>query len=286
MIDGDRSGPSAGALGPRASTNGQARTALDRMRLDGKVALVTGGSQGLGLAMAEALAQAGAEVAIAARRADRLAAAKERVDAHGSSILTITADLSDVDAARGAVDDVFTHFGRVDVLVTAAGTQLRKPALEVTPDEWDAVVAVNLRGVYFTCQQAARHMLAQQPLDEGPCRGKIINVASLTAVGAWPDVSVYGMTKGGVVQMTKAMAFEWGVHGINVNAIGPGTFPTELTEALYNDPARTEGILRRVPLGRPGEADDVGGAAVLLASSASDYITGQVIWVDGGWLVT
>lgn len=259
---------------------------LDQMRIDGKAALVTGGSQGLGLAMATALAGAGADVAIVARRRDRLDAAARGLRSHGGRITTIEADLGSAEEAMAVVDQVVETFGRLDIFVAAAGTQLRRPALEVTPDEWDRVVAVNLKAVYFGAQRAAAHMLARPRPDDGACRGKIITVASLTAVGAWQDVSVYGMTKGGVVQITKALALELASEGVTVNAIGPGTFPTELTEPLYADEGRTRQILSRLPLGRPGRGEDLAGLTVLLASPASDYITGQVFWVDGGWLIT
>jgi NAD(P)-dependent dehydrogenase (short-subunit alcohol dehydrogenase family) len=256
---------------------------LDRMRLDGKVALVTGGSQGLGLGMAMALAEAGADVAIAARSRERLDAAAAQLSAMGHRVLPLAVDLADVDAATDAVGRTVAAFGRIDILVAAAATQLRKPALEVIPDEWDSLVAVNLRSVYFTCQRAARHMLNRDRPADGGSLGKIVTIASLTAVGAWPDVSVYGMTKGGIVQMTKAMALEWAPHGICVNAIGPGTFKTELTQALYEDSTRSERIVSRIPLGRAGNPADLAGAVVYLASPASDYVTGQVLWVDGGW---
>lgn len=259
---------------------------LERMRLDGKAALVTGGSQGLGLSMAEALAEAGADVAIVARRSDRLAHAARALERHARRVVPLDADLASVDAAVEVVDRAADALGGLDIFVAAAGTQLRKPALVVTPEEWDAVVAVNLKAVYFGCQRAATHMLERTRSENGSCRGKIITIASLTAVGAWPEVSVYGMTKGGVVQLTKALALELAPEGITANAIGPGTFPTELTEPLYNDAERTRQILARLPLGRPGAVTDLAGLTILLASSASDYITGQVFWVDGGWLVT
>jgi NAD(P)-dependent dehydrogenase (short-subunit alcohol dehydrogenase family) len=198
--------------------------------------------------------------------------------------LPIRVDLSDTRAAMATIDRTVATLGRLDILVTAAASQLRKPILQVTPEDWEHVVAVNLRAVYFMCQQAAGQMLKRDRPDDGT-RGKIINVASLTAVGAWPNVSVYGATKGGVVQMTKAMALEWGPLGICANAIGPGTFRTELTRPLYDDPARAERIVSRIPLGRPGIPDDLAGAVVFLASPASDYVTGQVLWIDGGWLV-
>lgn len=183
-----------------------------------------------------------------------------------------------LDRATEAVDRAVEALGRLDVLVTAAGAQLRRPALEVEPEEWERLVAVNLRAVYFMCQRAARHMV------ERGTGGKIVTVASLTAVASWPDVSVYGMTKGGVVQATKAMAREWAPYGICVNAIGPGTFHTDLTEDLYSDPERRAEIVARIPLGRPGVPSNLAGATVFLASPASDYVTGHVLWVDGGWL--
>lgn len=258
---------------------------LERMRLDGKVALVTGGSQGLGLGMARALAEAGADIALAARGEDRLAAAAAQIEACGRRALSLPVDLSDLDAAMATIDRAVDGLGRLDILVTAAAAQFRKPILEVTPDEWEHLVAINLRTVYFMCQRAARHMVSRDRPADGSARGKIINIASLTAVGAWPDVSVYGMTKGGVAQMTKAMALEWAPLGIRANAIGPGTFRTELTKPLYDDPARSERIVSRIPLGRAGLPDDLAGAVVYLASPASDYVTGQVLWIDGGWLV-
>ena len=258
---------------------------LDRMRLDGKVALVTGGSQGLGLGAARALAEAGADVAIAARSEDRLAEAAAWIEALGRRALPVPVDLSDIRAAMATVDHTVATLGRLDILVTAAATQLRKPILQVTPEDWEHLVAVNMRSVYFMCQHAARQMLKRDRPDDGGVRGKIINVASLTAVGAWPNVSVYGTTKGGVAQMTKAMALEWGPLGICANAISPGTFCTELTKSLYDDPERAERIVSRIPLGRPGLPDDLAGAVVYLASPASDYVTGQVLWIDGGWLV-
>ncbi len=248
--------------------------------LAGHAALVTGGSRGLGLGMAEALAAAGCDVAVAARGADRLRDAVARLEGHGVRALALPVDLADPEAAMGAADATAEAFGRLDVLVAAAAGQLRKPFLEVEVAEFDALLGVNLRGIYFLAQRAARHMVA------GGRGGSIITVASLTAVGAWPDVSVYGATKGGLVALTKAMALELAPHGVRANAIGPGTFHTELTDALYSDPERVAGLVDRIPLGRPGLARDLAGATVFLASSASEYVTGQVLWVDGGWLVT
>ena len=258
---------------------------LERLRLDGKVALVTGGSQGLGRAMARALAQAGADVAVAARGEANLATVAAEIASHGRRAVSLVTNLADVAAPERVVEATLAAFGRLDILVAAAAIQLRKPALEVTPADWDALIAVNERAVYFTCQHAARAMLRRERSSDGGAIGKIITIASLTAVGAWPNVSVYGASKGGVTQMTKAMALEWGPLGLCVNAIGPGTFRTELTEALYADPDQARRLVERIPLGRPGVPDDLAGAVVFLASPASDYVTGQVLWVDGGWLV-
>jgi 2-deoxy-D-gluconate 3-dehydrogenase len=252
-------------------------------RVDGKAALVTGGSQGLGLAMADALASAGANVAVVARSHDRLESAAEKLRVHGTQIVTVEADLRQLDQVFRAVDEAAEQLGGLDIAVTSAGTQVRKPALEVTEEDWERLHQVNLRAVFFTCQRAAKHMLKDGPRDGN--RGKIINIASLTAAVPWPKVSVYGVTKSGVAQITKALAAEWGPLGICVNAIGPGTFPTELTEPLYADSNRVTEMLKRIPLGRWGEPNDLAGATLLLASPASDYITGQILWVDGGWLV-
>lgn len=257
----------------------------DRFRLEGKAALVTGGGRGLGQAMAVALAEAGADVAVTGRSMDRLRESCSEIERRGVSALAIEADLADLDAARGAVGCTLAAFGRFDILITAAGLQLRKPALAVTPEEWDRITDVNLRSVYFTCQRAAQAMQERERPADGSALGKIVNIASLTSQVAWPDVSIYTASKGGVMQMTKAMALEWGPLGICVNAIGPGSFRTDLTRALYDDPERTARIEARIPLGRAGNPDDLAGAAVFLASPASDYVTGTVLWVDGGILL-
>lgn len=253
--------------------------------LHGKTALVTGGGRGLGRAMAIALAETGADVAVVGRSRDHLNDSCTAIENHGVRSLAVETDVADLDAVRLAVDRTVDTFGRLDILITAAGLQLRKPALDVTPEDWDRITDVNLRSVYFTCQYAARAMqLRERPADGSPI-GKIINIASLTSQVAWPDVSIYTAAKGGIMQMTKAMAMEWGPLGICVNAIAPGSFRTDLTKALYDDPVRSGRIIDRIPLGRPGEPEDLAGSAVFLAAPASDYITGTVLWVDGGILL-
>ncbi|HEX6972525.1 MAG TPA: glucose 1-dehydrogenase [Limnochordia bacterium] len=251
---------------------------LDLFRLDGKVAVVTGASQGLGRGMAVALAQAGAAVVLVARNEAALTALAAELREAGHTAVPLPCDLSRAGAPASVVERVVAAHGRLDILVTAAAMQVRKPALEVTEDEWDSLIRLNLRSVYFLCQAAARAMIPQGG-------GKIINIASLTSTIAWPDVSIYATGKGGIAQMTKALAFEWARYGIRVNAIGPGTFHTNLTDAVYRDPKKAQEIVARVPLGRAGVPEDLAGAVVFLASPASDYVTGQVLYVDGGRLL-
>lgn len=247
--------------------------------LTGKAALITGASRGLGKGMALALAEAGADVMLVARGRDGLRDTAAAAEAFGRRAVVEPCDLADPAAPAHLVERAVEVFGHLDVLVTAAALQVRKPAVEMTLDDWDRLVNVNLRSVYFLCQQAGIQMIAQG-------RGKIINIASLTSVASWPDVSIYCATKGGIVQMTKAFALEWGPKNVQVNAIGPGTFHTELTDAMYRDPERRAKIVNRVPMGRPGAPEDLAGATIFLASDASNYMTGQVIYIDGGWLVS
>lgn len=252
---------------------------MDLFDLTGKVALVTGASRGLGREMARALALAGADLAIAARSGSRLQELADEVTAMGRRALVLAEDLSDPDTPERLVSATCNHFDRLDILVTSAATQVRKPALEVSQDDWDHLININLRSVYFLNQAAGRFMIQQG-------FGKIINVASLTSVVGWRDVSVYAASKGGVAQLTKTLALEWAEYGVNVNAIGPGTFHTELTDELYRDPKRSQQLIKRIPFGRAGLPKDLAGVTVFLASPASDYITGQVIFVDGGFLVS
>lgn len=250
------------------------------MRLDGKVALVTGGSQGLGFGLAKALSEAGADLTIVARREDRLAQAASQLEKNGGRVLTLAADLSEIEAAQKIVADTVAAFGRLDVLVANAGINLRKPALEVTPDDWDTTMAINLRSVFFSCQAAARQFITQ----DGEARGKIITIASLTSEVALMGVSSYAASKGGIRQLTRALALEWAAYNINVNGLGPGIFRTELNDAVFRDEQRMAGINARIPYGRTGTIDDLAGAVVFLASPASDYVTGQILYVDGGYL--
>jgi 2-deoxy-D-gluconate 3-dehydrogenase len=248
---------------------------LERFRLDGRVALVTGASRGLGAAMATALAEAGADVAVhgnAHAPADTCA----RVEAAGRRALPLVADLAQ-GSPESLVERTLAGLGRLDVLVNNAGIIRRAPAAEHADADWDAVLAVDLSAVFRLARAAGRHMLARGS-------GKIVNVASLLSFQGGITVPGYAAAKGGVAQLTKALANEWAAKGVQVNAIAPGYMRTDNTEALRADPVRSRQILERIPAGRWGEAGDLSGAVVFLASSASDYVSGHVLVVDGGWL--
>jgi 2-deoxy-D-gluconate 3-dehydrogenase len=251
---------------------------MDAFTLDGQVALVTGASRGLGAAMACALASAGADVALHSNEQPATATADRIGTSSGRRTELLTADLSNRAAADRLVSDTLTAFGRVDILVNNAGIIRRRPAAQHTDEEWDTVIEVNLSNAFRLCRAVGRHLLdRQQP-------GKIINVASLLSFQGGVTVPGYAAAKGGLVQLTRALANEWASHGINVNAIAPGYMQTDNTVALREDPQRNRQITERIPAGRWGTPDDLAGAAVFLASRASDYVHGHVLVVDGGWM--
>jgi 2-deoxy-D-gluconate 3-dehydrogenase len=245
--------------------------------LTGKVALVTGASRGLGAAMAVALADAGADVAVHAseQAATRTEAA---ITQKGRQARCFTANLARRDEAARLVPEVISAFGRLDILVNNAGIIRRKPAVEHPDDLWDEVIEVNLSSVFRLSRAAGAHML------ERGAGGKIVNVASLLSFQGGVTVPGYAAAKGGVAQLTKALANEWAGQGINVNAIAPGYMKTDNTIALQADALRSRQIGERIPAGRWGEPEDMGGAVVFLSSRASDYVNGHVLVVDGGWL--
>lgn len=246
--------------------------------LDGKVALVTGASRGLGAAMAVALATAGAQVALHAseRPCADTAAAIEKI--RSGSARCVTANLADRAAVDRLVPDVLTAFGRLDIVVNNAGIIRRQPALEHSDAFWDEVIEVNLTSMFRLSRAAAAHMIERR------AGGKIINVASLLSFQGGINVPGYAAAKGGVAQLTRALANEWAPRGINVNAIAPGYMKTDNTRALQEDPVRSKQILERIPAGRWGSPQDLAGAALFLASRASDYVHGHVLVVDGGWM--
>ena len=247
---------------------------LDLFRLDGRVALVTGAASGLGAAIAVALAEAGAQVAVHGNRR----AALDTAISIGASAAAFQADLGDTAGAEKLFAEVKQRFGRVDILVNNAGTIHRDAAEEFKLEDWQRVLQVNLTSVFQLSQLVGRDLLARKS------RGKIINIASLLSFQGGIRVPAYSASKGGVAQLTKALANEWAAHDIQVNAIAPGYFATTNTEALQADPVRNRQILERIPAGRWGKPEDLAGAAVYLASPASDYVTGTVLTVDGGWM--
>lgn len=244
--------------------------------LEGRVALVTGGATGIGAAIAVALAKAGADVAVTTHHADADHVGRQ-VHALGRRFAALPTDLADPAQVLTLPDRVESALGAVDILVNNAGIIRRADALDTTPDDFDAVLDVNLRAVWQLTQAAAQGMLVRG-------HGKIINVASLLAVQGGVRVPAYTASKHAVAGLTKALANEWAPRGVNVNALAPGYVETDNTRALRDDPDRARQILERIPAGRWGRPDDLAGAAVFLASSASDYVHGHLLVVDGGWL--
>jgi NAD(P)-dependent dehydrogenase (short-subunit alcohol dehydrogenase family) len=251
---------------------------MPSLRLDGRAALITGGGRGLGLGMALALAHAGADVALASRTKTELEEAADLIQEIGRRSLLLPTDVSDVSAVRAMVNRAADHFGRLDILVNAAGINNRQPVDNFTEADWDQLMAVNLKGAFFASQEAARRMRRQG-------KGKIINVGSIAFEIIVPNIALYAISKGGMRQMTRALAVELAGHNICVNAIAPGRFWTKMTDAVFSNDDLYESAISPIPLGRPGTASDLAGATILLASDAGDYITGQTIAVDGGWLV-
>ncbi len=251
---------------------------LEKFSLKGKSGIVTGGGSGIGRAIATGVAQAGAEVVIAGRNKERLEKTASEIRKFGGPVLPFQADVSRIEDIRRLVDRSVKEFGKIDFLFNNAGTIRRNPSEDFTEKDWDEVVNTNLKGPFFLAQAVARVMISQKR------KGKIINTSSLSAVQGGKRVPAYAASKGGLAQVTKTMANDWAKYNILVNAIGPGWVRTELTEALQQDKERHAEILGRIPLGRWADPEDLVGAAVFLASDASDYITGQTIFVDGGWL--
>jgi 2-dehydro-3-deoxy-D-gluconate 5-dehydrogenase len=249
---------------------------LDRFSLKGKAALVTGSSRGLGAAIAAALAEAGAKVAVHGSGAPP-EATRKRIAACGVETIALVGDVGEREVCARLVEETVNGLGTIDILVNNAGTIRRSPAVEQSEEDWMTVLNVNLTSVFRLTQHAGRHMLASGS-------GKVINIASLLSFQGGIFVPAYAAAKGGVAQLTKAFANEWAAKGVNVNAIAPGYMATDNTEALQKNPERSRQILERIPAGRWGSPEDLAGAAVFLASGASDYVNGHVLVVDGGWM--
>jgi NAD(P)-dependent dehydrogenase (short-subunit alcohol dehydrogenase family) len=251
---------------------------LEVFSLRGKTSLVTGGGRGIGRGIARALAGAGSDLLMVSRTESQLREAANAITSEfGRRVEIMTVDLARVETFPNIIDRAVSLFGRLDIFVNNAGANIRKPFLEVTEEDYQQVMEIQLHAAYFMAQAAAKVMVQ--------CGGgKIINLASLTSKIAVPNISVYGAAKGGIFSLTKAMAVELAPHNINVNAVAPGYVRTAMTEAAFKDKARFEWMLSRIPLGRFGTAEDIGNTVLFLASPASDYLTGEVIYVDGGWM--
>jgi NAD(P)-dependent dehydrogenase (short-subunit alcohol dehydrogenase family) len=246
--------------------------------LSGQVALVTGASKGLGKAIAVALAGAGTDLALHARNIDDLKSVKSLIETQGRRAEIFYTDVLDKASVDKSVAATLKTFGHIDILVNNAGVNIRKPVLELAPEEWDLVLNTNLRGYFLVAQAVVPDMLSRG-------RGKVINMASILGQVGLPNQLAYASSKGGVVQMTKIMALEWAKQGVQVNAIGPTYFETPLVAQLRNDPERFQFIVDRTPMGRWGQPEELAGVVIFLASRASDFVTGQTIFIDGGWTI-
>lgn len=243
--------------------------------LTGKVALVTGASRGLGQYFARALARAGADLAITSRDKSALSDFAGEIDSLGRHVFCADLDVRDYASIQQAIAAIEKHFGKIDILVNNAGCNIRKPALEVTWDDWNKILDTNLRGSFFVAQAVARGMIQRK-------YGRIINIGSVTSVQGYAGLGPYGASRGGIRQLTMSLADDWGSYGITVNCLAPGWFKTEQNRVLYENAAWVEYICDRIPVKRPGRPDDLDGAVVFLASESSRYITGQTLLVDGG----
>jgi 2-deoxy-D-gluconate 3-dehydrogenase len=250
---------------------------LNKFSLKGKAGIVTGASQGLGKGMATALAQAGADLVIVSRTQSVLEKTAEEIRTFEHKVVPVTGDISKKEDIERIVNKTLEKFGKIDFLFNNAGIIRRCPSEDYSEKDWDEVISINLKGVFLLAQAVGRVMIKQGG-------GKIINTSSLIAVTGGKTIPAYAASKGGVAQLTKALANDWAKYNINVNAIGPGYFKTDQTKPLWTDKARYRELTERIPMGRWGDPEDLAGTAVFLASEASDYITGQTIFVDGGWL--
>jgi gluconate 5-dehydrogenase len=243
--------------------------------LSGRLALITGSSKGIGLALAGALGAAGATLVLNARDAARLEAARLELQGRGLNVHAVPFDVTDADAVQAGVAAIEANIGAIDILVNNAGMQHRSPFAEFPIDAWRKLTATNLDSVFFVGRAVAQRMIERR-------RGKIINICSVQSELGRPGIAPYAATKGAVKMLTKGMAIDLGKHGIQVNGLGPGYFKTELNQALVADPAFSAWLTGRTPAGRWGEVDELGGAAIFLASDASSFVSGHILYVDGG----
>ncbi|PGH28287.1 2-deoxy-D-gluconate 3-dehydrogenase [Polytolypa hystricis UAMH7299] len=258
---------------------------LSLFSLGGKTALVTGGTRGIGKSMAIALAEAGADIILVQRDESNTTARDEIIQKTGVKASIRVADLSNKEAVAGIIPGIIKDGGKVDILLNCGGIQRRHPSEKFPDDDWDEVLQVNLTAVFILCREFGAYLLSRDASAfQSSRRGAIINVASLLSFQGGVTVPAYAASKGGVAQLTKALSNEWASKGISVNAIAPGYIDTDMNEALINDPGRNSGIMARIPAGRWGKPDDFKGVVVFLASEASNYVSGEIICVDGGWM--
>jgi NAD(P)-dependent dehydrogenase (short-subunit alcohol dehydrogenase family) len=249
---------------------------MPNFSLAGQTALVTGAGRGIGASLAHAFAGAGAQVAVAARTRDEIDRVSAEITEAGGEALSIEMDLRQVDSIQSVIDATITHFGKLDVLVNNAGLGSNHDAIDLRPSEWDELMAVNLRGLFFACQAAGRRMIERGS-------GRIINISSQAGQVGIVRHAAYCASKGGVEQLTRVLALEWGPHGLTVNAVAPTFIRTPGTAERLDDPDFLADVLRRIPAGRVGSPMDVAGSVVFLASSAAALVNGAVLTVDGGW---
>jgi len=244
--------------------------------LTGRTAVVTGASRGLGQYLARALARAGADLVITARDAAKCADFVAEIRELGRGATALSLDVRDQKSIESFADAAMQAVPRVDILVNNAGCNVRKPAVDVTWDDWNLILDTNLRGMFFVSQAIVRRSMLPNRY------GRIVNIGSVTSVAGYAGLAPYGASRGGVRQLTMALADDWGVHGITVNCLAPGWFRTEQNKVMYEDPEWVAYLTDRIPLKRPGQPHDLDGAVVFLASEASEYVTGQILLVDGG----